>query len=436
MFYDDYDDDEKDNFDEYENKEYTEVESDNQIMMGMYDDNNIQDKSILKNNLMKMFGGNRPISSDKKLRFSMKGVKDTIELKNKVMIWFKNLSFHIDNFRQDFSEGIKDIMKNYKFSIILILGFILYFIYAKLRSKDTYKGYGKLKIVVTNYNSENGIIRCLKSIKNQKYKYYDVVVVDDSSTDKLQWKFIKKFCKKNSWKCLKTSRNVGSLYCYVLGINAHRCKLNDVIVMIDGDDWLIRNDAFKIVRNAYRSDSELCLTFGNYLNFVSDLRKYQIPGNSEIINNNWPYIDKIIIDNNYRKEPWIYYPLRTFKYFIWKKLDQKRLLDSKGIGRDGIKGKGKMYRIGTDRILMYPLLEIANGRIKFISEFLYAYNIHIRNIDKFQESEEFAEKKRIIEYLREEKPHESSLSKVFVSNKKKGFFARLIDKKKMKNKMK
>ena len=39
--------------------------------------------------------------------------------------------------------------------------------------------------------------------------------------------------------------------------------------MIDGDDWLIRNDAFKIIRNSYRSDSELCLTFGNYMNFVS-----------------------------------------------------------------------------------------------------------------------------------------------------------------------
>ena len=35
------------------------------------------------------------------------------------------------------------------------------------------------------------------------------------------------------------------------------------------------------------------LTFGNYMNFVSDLRKYQLPGNTELINNNIPYLDKI-----------------------------------------------------------------------------------------------------------------------------------------------
>ena len=87
-----------------------------------------------------------------------------------------------------------------------------------------------------------------------------------------------------------------------------------------------------------------------------------------------------------------------------EKIDQSRLIDKDGIGQQDKKGKGKMYRIATDRILMYPLLEIANGRIKFIQEFIYAYNIHMRNIDKFQESEEYEEKARIINYLKQQTP--------------------------------
>ena len=425
---------ENDGYKEEEEENNKEKEKENYRYEGETEEENRYKPNILDNfknlNTFKNMSGGG--SGSRKINFSFKGIKNMLELKDKIIYWFRSLFFKLNNFRHDFKDDVLFLFKKYKYAIILIIIFFIFFLYSKIRSVDTYKGYGKLKIVVTNFDSDYGIKRCLKSIKNQKYKYYDVVVVDDSSRNLNQWKFIQRFCKKNSWKCLRTSRNVGSLYCYVLGINAHRCKLNDVIVMIDGDDWLISNDAFKIVRNAYRSDSELCLTFGNYLNFVSDLRKYQVPSNTEIINNNLPYIDKIIMERNYRKEPWIYFPMRTFKYFIWKKLDQKRLIDRNGIGN----GKGKMYRIATDRILMYPLLEIANGRIKFINEFIYAYNIHMRNIDKFQESEEFEEKTRIIRYLRDEEPHESPLEKVFFYNKKKSFFDRMIEKNKNKKKNK
>ena len=416
MYYDDYYDIE--NNEQYNNEENQIIQdeeifqqSESEVLLEK--EPNFMDEFNNLNTIRNMQGGS-------KSKFSLKGIKDTFELRYKIINWFRSISFKLNNLKHDFKGDIIYLFKKYKYPIIIIILFVLFFIYSKIRSSDSYKGYGKLKIVVTNYDSDYGIRRCLKSIKNQKYKYYDVVVVDDCSKDTTQWKFIQKFCKKNSWKCLRTSRNVGSLYCYVLGINAHRCKLNDVIVMIDGDDWLIRNDAFKIVRNSYRSDSELCLTFGNYMNFVSDLRKYQLPGNTELINNNIPYLDKIIMERSYRKEPWFYFPMRTFKYFIWQQLDQSRLIDKDGIGQQDKKGKGKMYRIATDRILMYPLLEIANGRIKFIQEFIYAYNIHMRNIDKFQESEEYEEKARIINYLKQQTPHETSLNKVFFY--KKSFF--------------
>ena len=41
----------------------------------------------------------------------------------------------------------------------------------------------KISVVVPVYNRENTIVQCLDSIVNQTYKPYEVIVVDDLSTD-------------------------------------------------------------------------------------------------------------------------------------------------------------------------------------------------------------------------------------------------------------
>ena len=38
-------------------------------------------------------------------------------------------------------------------------------------------------IIVVNYNNENYIKRCIDSIQNQSYKVFEIIFVDDHSTD-------------------------------------------------------------------------------------------------------------------------------------------------------------------------------------------------------------------------------------------------------------
>lgn len=58
----------------------------------------------------------------------------------------------------------------------------------------------KVSFVVTVYNRENVIIRCLESLKNQTMnpKYFEIIIVDDCSNDQ-SLKNIKKFFKDNQW---------------------------------------------------------------------------------------------------------------------------------------------------------------------------------------------------------------------------------------------
>ena len=41
----------------------------------------------------------------------------------------------------------------------------------------------KFSILIANYNSEKYILECLNSLKNQTYKSFEVVIVDDASSD-------------------------------------------------------------------------------------------------------------------------------------------------------------------------------------------------------------------------------------------------------------
>ena len=41
----------------------------------------------------------------------------------------------------------------------------------------------KFSIIISAYNCENYISKCLESIFNQSYKNFEIIVVDDCSTD-------------------------------------------------------------------------------------------------------------------------------------------------------------------------------------------------------------------------------------------------------------
>ena len=51
-----------------------------------------------------------------------------------------------------------------------------------------------ISILITNYNKEKFLKKCLNSIKNQNYKNYEVILFDDCSTDN-SLKIIKDFKK-------------------------------------------------------------------------------------------------------------------------------------------------------------------------------------------------------------------------------------------------
>ena len=240
-----------------------------------------------------------------------------------------------------------------------------------VKYKHEYLNDNKFKIIITTYNPGIKYIqKCLYSIKNQKYKNYDVCVIDDNSNqskDKVI-NFIKQFCDKNNWKYIFNTKNLGMIESFIHGVNKLDCNDNDILVSVDGDDSLFNENVLTILNNKY--DYKTLVTFGN----IVSTEDGQISYNENKCNHDWEYIAKY---NQFRDNSWHYSHLKTFRYKIFKKIDLNDL-----------KINNKYIKSSTDRALMYPILEMSGNNFKCIKEPLYKYNrdhleSHLTNTSKY-----------------------------------------------------
>lgn len=143
----------------------------------------------------------------------------------------------------------------------------------------------KFSIIIPLYNSEKWIERCIKSVLNQTYTNYELIVVDDMSTDKsvqIAKKLIKEPNKLIELKCKRLTggtRNEGI-------VNAS----GDYIICIDCDDWLIDNNVLEDINNKLNNEDIMYLGYKRYKS-----------NNQLILNIN----NKIEAINNGFNAPWL-----------------------------------------------------------------------------------------------------------------------------------
>lgn len=210
------------------------------------------------------------------------------------------------------------------------------------------------KIVVPVYNSEKWISNCINSIISQKYKNWKSIIINDASTDRTL-EVIKQILmnneNKNHFSVFDRNVNVGALENTIFGTNKICKDDEDIIIIVDGDDWLIDSGVLNYLNEVYQNEN-IWLTYGNFIQASTN----QISWINKPLNNT----------RNYRKnQDYNTSHLRTYKFKIWKKIQDVDLRDS----------SGKYYRITGDLAVMFPLIEMSGlNRIKFIEKPLYVYN--------------------------------------------------------------
>lgn len=95
----------------------------------------------------------------------------------------------------------------------------------------------KVSFIVITHNFSNFVCDCLNSIKNQTYKNFEIIIIDDMSQDDTQDK-IREFIKNNpslNTQFLINQENIGQLASFIEGL---KLAQGQFVCSIDGDDLL------------------------------------------------------------------------------------------------------------------------------------------------------------------------------------------------------
>ncbi|MGN1299253.1 MAG: glycosyltransferase family 2 protein [Candidatus Scatovivens sp.] len=134
----------------------------------------------------------------------------------------------------------------------------------------------KFSIIVPVYNSEKYIQKCIDSILNQTYDNYEIIIINDGSTDNTL-KIINSNYKNRSNIIIVNKENQGVSMARNLGIQYAK---GEWITFLDADDW-IDDNTLKIINQEIESNSEIELIQNNiYIsNDYKNSNKYKVLDN-------------------------------------------------------------------------------------------------------------------------------------------------------------
>jgi len=228
----------------------------------------------------------------------------------------------------------------------------------------------RYQIIVPFYNAEKWIGKCVESLKRQHHQNFVCTMIDDISTDNTFEAAKRSIGDDTRFRLIKNEERQYALGNIAYALERTECHDNDVVVLLDGDDWLVSFKALNRLSEAYM-DEECLLTYGSYVYYPMGTRGVEP---SE-------YPEEVIDENTFRQDQWRASHLRTFKYSLWKHLNHDDLKDE----------EGNYYKMTYDQAIMLPLLEMAGKRSRFIPEILHVYNKeNPLNIDKNKAQEQHA----------------------------------------------
>ncbi len=220
----------------------------------------------------------------------------------------------------------------------------------------------KFTIVVPVYNGVEYIHECLHSIYTQDFKNYEVIIIDDASTDGTA-ELVKTYSKNVPHRIVVNEAHNGSGLENILKGVSFSGKY-DIIVTVDGDDKLYDNQVLSYLDSIYTDD--VWMTYGSFLPLSGKYKDTCQPLDNMItFNSQGDIVNDATTAAEYRKtQYWVTSHLRTFRRALWDKIKDEDLRNE----------SGEYFKTAWDLAFMYPLIEMANSHVMYIDRILYFYN--------------------------------------------------------------
>ncbi len=213
---------------------------------------------------------------------------------------------------------------------------------------------------------EDYIERCLASVRRQTYSAWRAHVTIDRTGDAT---FAEALAASAGDERIAITRNDTRRFPManlVSAIARSGAAPDDIIIVLDGDDWLIDDEAFALIDRTY-AESGCWVTYGSWIS-----NRPERPGL-------WPPYAAGTTD--FRSEPWLGTAVRTWRRWLFDRIDPEAFRDE----------CGDYLRNADDLACMFPLLEMATTeRARHIERPLMLYNLlshHDEGPDSARESE-------------------------------------------------
>ncbi len=144
-----------------------------------------------------------------------------------------------------------------------------------------YKYEPLISIITATYNHENYIAECIESVLCQTYENWEMIIVDDASTDKTPY-IVEQYAKKdNRIKFIRNEKNNGPLFFDVTINLALKEAKGEWIGWLDGDDVFVQK-SLEIRVNALNELPEekrknISMVYGRYGRIWMDSKSIDLP---------------------------------------------------------------------------------------------------------------------------------------------------------------
>ena len=217
----------------------------------------------------------------------------------------------------------------------------------------------KIHLFITHYNTIQYLQKCLTSIFEQVCTIpFQAVLVDDASPDAYITEFLDEWEKKEPTRLLivRNKERVGKGANLFRCLDAARCDPEDIICVLDGDDWLASPYSLQTVLERYQN-TNCWVTYGSYRCSNGDQGFCTVP----LTEHHYTSEKR---GRGFRECGWVFSHLFTARAFLWNKLPKDLNIFN-----------GKQTMFTADQVFNIPLSEMAgSSRIQYIDQALMIYN--------------------------------------------------------------
>jgi len=214
----------------------------------------------------------------------------------------------------------------------------------------------RIKIIVPFYNPGEFLEQCVATVMSQKYDNYQVIFIDDCSTDgsydKLPHNDERVIIIRNDVRKTALENIHNSIM--------NHCEPDDIVVLLDGDDYLLNKHVLSFVSDFY-NEHDCWFSYGSAV-WSNGAKCFSRPYTKEEF-------------KNIKSIPFKISHLRSFKggaYFSIVNQDPElKCMKDKN---------GEWYKSGYDTAICYPLLQICGyEKVKHNPKPIYFYRLHENN---------------------------------------------------------